>query len=105
MDFGPNDDRDDTNVAMDKDDSLPWPDCSKIAGWWRANGVRFTSGTRYFMGGVPTPASYVEVLKTGFQRQRIAAAEYLSLFVPGTPLFNTAAPAWRRERWLVNMIT
>ena len=26
VDFGPNDDPDDDNVAMDEDDSLPWPD-------------------------------------------------------------------------------
>lgn len=103
VDFGPNDDPDDDNVAMDEDDSLPWPDPLKIAGWWRANGMRFTSGTRYFMGEVPTPASCLEVLKTGFQRQRIAAAEYLSLFAPGTPLFNTAAPTWRQRRLLANM--
>jgi len=103
VDFGPNDDPDDADVAMDEDDSLPWPDPSKIAGWWRANGIRFTPGTRYFMGEVPTPAICLEVLKTGFQRQRIAAAEYLSLFVPGTPLFNTAAPTWRQRRLLANM--
>jgi uncharacterized protein (TIGR02270 family) len=103
VDFGPNDDPNDPDVAMDEDDSLPWPDPLKIAGWWRANGMRFTSGTRYFMGEVPTPASCLEVLKTGFQRQRIAAAEYLSLFVPGTPLFNTAAPTWRQRRLLANM--
>jgi hypothetical protein len=88
---------------MDEDDSLPWPDPLKIAGWWRANGTRFTSGTRYFMGDVPSPSSCLEVLKTGFQRQRLAAAEYLSLFAPGTPLFNTSAPAWRQQRLLANM--
>ncbi len=32
VDFGPNDDPDDADVAMDEDDSLPWPDPSKIAG-------------------------------------------------------------------------
>jgi hypothetical protein len=42
-------------------------------------------------------------LKTGFQRQRIAAAEYLTLLAPGTPLFNTAAPAWRQQRLLAKM--
>jgi len=33
------------------------------------------------------------VLKEGFQRQRIAAALYLSLLNPGTPLFE-----WRAAR-------
>ena len=85
---------------MDEDESLPWPDPEKIAAWWRAHGAKFASGTRYFMGDVPTPATCLEVLKTGFQRQRIAAAEYLTLLTPGTPLFNTAAPTWRQQRLL-----
>ena len=92
VDLGPNDDPEDGNVAVDEDDSLPWPDPEKIAAWWRTHGAKFASGTRYFMGDVPTPATCLEVLKTGFQRQRIAAAEYLTLLTPGTPLFNTAAP-------------
>jgi uncharacterized protein (TIGR02270 family) len=100
---GPNDDPDDSNVAMDEDDSLPWPDADKITAWWHANGPRFASGTRYFMGEPPSPAHCLSVLKTGFQRQRIAAAEYLCLMKPGTPLFNTAAPAWRQERLLAQM--
>jgi hypothetical protein len=37
------------------------------------------------------------------QRQRILAAHYLCLLDPGTPLFNTSAPAWRQQRWLAKM--
>ena len=40
------------------------------------------------------------MLREGFQRQRSAAALYLCLLQPGTPLFNTAAPAWRQQRLL-----
>jgi hypothetical protein len=43
------------------------------------------------------------VLKTGHQRQRILAAHYLCLLNPGTPLFNTSAPAWRQQRLLAQM--
>lgn len=100
VDFGPNDDPDDDNVAMDEDDSLPWPDVDKITAWWRANGSRFASGTRYFMGEPPLIAHCLDVLKNGFQRQRMAAATYLCLLKPGTPLFNTAAPAWRQQHLL-----
>ena len=100
VELGPNDDPNDANVAMDEDDSLPWPDPEKITAWWQVNGVRFASGTRYFMGAVPAPASCREALKTGFQRQRIAAADYLTLLTPGTPLFNTAAPTRRQQRLL-----
>ena len=101
--FGPNDDPDDNNVAMDEDDSLPWPEPDKIAAWWQTHGARFAPGTRYFVGEPPSTAHCRSVLKTGFQRQRIAAAEYLCLLQPGTPLFNVAAPAWRQERLLAQM--
>ncbi len=100
---GPNDDPDDSNVVMDEDDSLPWPDADKITAWWHTNGSRFAPGTRFFMGEPPSPAHCLAVLKTAFQRQRIAAAEYLCLMNPGTALFNTAAPAWRQERLLAQM--
>jgi len=103
VEIGPNGNPEDGNVAMDEDESLPWPDHEKIAAWWRAHGRNFAPGTRYFMGAVPTPATCLEVLKTGFQRQRIAAAEYLTLLAPGTPLFNAAAPAWRQQRLLQAM--
>lgn len=101
VDFGPNDDPDDENVALDEDESLPWPDAAKLTAWWQAHGARFAPGTRYFMGEVPTPAHCVAVLKTtGFQRQRMAAAEHLCVLTPGTPLFNTAAPTRRQQRLL-----
>ena len=101
--FGPNADPDDDNVAMDEDDSLPWPDADKIGAWWQNHGGRFAPGTRFFVGELPSPSHCRLVLKTGFQRQRIAAAEYLCLLQPGTPLFNVAAPAWRQERLLTQM--
>ena len=44
-----------------------------------------------------------KVLREGYQRQRIAAAEYLCLLNPGTLLFNTRAPVWRQQRWLAKM--
>jgi uncharacterized protein (TIGR02270 family) len=100
---GPNDNPDDDNVAMDEDDSLPWPDAVKIEKWWSANKTRFKDGTRYFMGEPVTRAHCVQVLKEGFQRQRMAAALYLCLLQPGTKLFPTRAPAWRQQRWLAQM--
>jgi uncharacterized protein (TIGR02270 family) len=99
----PDDDPDHGDVAMDEDDGLPWPDQDKIAAWWKANGSRFTPGTRYFMGQPPSTAHCFSVLQTGFQRQRRHAAEYLCLLKPGTPLFNIAAPARRQKRLLTQM--
>jgi uncharacterized protein (TIGR02270 family) len=104
IDFGPNEDPNDDNVATDEDDDLPWPDVEKVSRWWQANGQRFAPGTRYFMGEPPSTAHCLDVLKNGFQRQRMAAAIYLCLLKPGTPLFNCAAPAWRQQRLLAQMV-
>lgn len=101
--FGPNDNPEDDDVAMDEDDGLPWPDPERVQGWWDANAHRFQPGMRYFMGAPPSPAHCLQVLKDGYQRQRIAAAEYLCLLQPGTRLFPTSAPAWRQQRWLEQM--
>jgi uncharacterized protein (TIGR02270 family) len=101
--FGPNDDPDDPNVDMDPDDGLPWPDVKKVEAWWHANEARFQKGTRYFMGQPVTKEHCIHVLKTGYQRQRVLAAQYLCLLEPGTPLFNTSAPAWRQQRLLAAM--
>ena len=97
---GPSDNPEDTEVGMDPDDNLAWPDSSKIGNWWRANQSRFSVGERYFMGQPANPQNCRDVLRAGFQRQRLAAAEHLCLLQPGTPLFPTSAPAWRQLRWL-----
>jgi uncharacterized protein (TIGR02270 family) len=100
---GPTDDPDDPNVDMDPDEGLPWPDVAKIETWWTANASRFQPGTRYFMGAPVTREHCIDVLKNGHQRQRILAAHYLCLLEPGTPLFNTSAPAWRQQRLLAKL--
>ncbi len=100
---GPTDNPDDPNVDMDPDEGLPWPDPDKIEKWWAANAPKFQKGTRYFMGAPVTREHCIEVLKNGYQRQRILAAHYLCLLDPGTPLFNTSAPAWRQQRLLAKM--
>ncbi len=100
---GPNDDPNDPNVEMDEDDGLPWPDAVKLQAWWQANSQRFQPGMRYFMGQPLNRDHCLRVLKEGFQRQRIAAALYLSLLNPGTPLFEWRAPARRQQRLLAQM--
>lgn len=103
VEAGPNDNPDDENVEMDPDEGLPWPDAGLIAGWWEKNGSRFQPGARYFMGAPVTREHCIQVLKDGYQRQRILAAHYLCLLEPGTPLFNTSAPAWRQQKLLAQM--
>jgi uncharacterized protein (TIGR02270 family) len=100
---GPNDDPEDPNVEMDADDGLSWPDVDKIDAWWASNSHRFHKGTRYFMGEPVTHEHCIHVLKNGNQRQRMLAAQYLCLLEPGTPLFNTSAPAWRQQSLLAKM--
>lgn len=100
---GPNDNPEDEDVSMDEDDGLPWPDQARVQAWWVANSHRFPLGTRYFIGAQPSWEHCLQVLKEGYQRQRIAAAHYLCLLQPGTPLFNCAAPSWRQKRLLERM--
>lgn len=100
---GPNDDPEDNNVAMDEDDGLPWPDPDRVQVWWQANQARFPAGQRFFVGAPPSPAQALKVLREGYQRQRLAAAQWACILTPGTKLFPTAAPAWRQQRWLAEM--
>jgi uncharacterized protein (TIGR02270 family) len=100
---GPTEDPEDENVEMDEDDGLPWPDQAQVQAWWNEHGARFTTGVRHFIGAPPSRAHCIEVLKNGYQRQRIAAAYHLCLLNPGTPLFEWRAPAWRQQRELAQM--
>ena len=102
IESGPNDDPDDSNIDMDDDDGLPWPDPARVQAWWAANSAHFQPGVRYFMGEPLNAANCLRVLRTGYQRQRMAAALYLSLLNPGTPLFEWRAPAWRQQRLLTS---
>ncbi len=100
---GPNDDPDDQAVEMDEDDGLPWPDPVRIQAWWHANAQGFRPGTRYFMGEPLNCDNCLRVLKEGFQRQRRAAALYLPLLNPGSPLFEWRSPGRRQRRLLAQM--
>lgn len=100
---GPTDDPDDSAIAMDSDEGLPWPAQAKVQSWWAAHGGGFQSGVRYFMGAPPARSHCIEVLKIGGQRQRMLAAHHLCLLEPGIGVFNTSAPGWRQRRRLVQM--
>ncbi len=102
--LGPTDAPEDDNVEMSSDEDLPWPDSPKVKAWWEDNKHRFQVGVRYFVGAPPTRDHCIGVLRTGYQRQRVAAAHYLCLLNPGSPLFNTSAPAWRQQRWLAKLV-
>jgi len=97
---GPTDNPDDEDVAMDTDANLPWPDPVLIQKWWSACQGNFTKGTRYLLGQPITVESLRRALKTGYQRQRAAAAIELAILKPGRPLFEVRAPAWRQQQML-----
>jgi uncharacterized protein (TIGR02270 family) len=100
---GPSDDPLDDDVALDEDESLPWPDLARLQAWWQAHGREFPAGRRHFAGAAPGTPHCLQVLKENTQRQRAAAALLLSLSTPGTPVFNCAAPARRQQRLLAGM--
>ena len=97
---GPNDDPEDDNVALDEDEGLPWPDRDLVHRWWSAHDGALPHDTRCFVGAPPSAEHCMRVLREGFQRQRIVAAQLLCLLAPGTSLFAVCAPAWRQQRQL-----
>jgi hypothetical protein len=82
---------------------LSGPDPDRSRGWWDANRSRFRAGERCFLGAPVTREHCIDVLKNGCQPQRALAAHHLCLLAPGTPLFNTNAPASRQQRLLAEM--
>ncbi|WP_417692525.1 TIGR02270 family protein [Pseudomonas sp.] len=100
FDAGPNDDPQDSNVTMDPDENLPWPDPQLITVWWQAHGGDFQAGVGYVLGQMQSEASFRHALAQGQQRQRIAAACGIARFRPTEVLFPTSAPAWRQKQLL-----
>lgn len=97
---GPTEHPEDENVEMDPDEDLPWPSPQLIEKWWFAHRLEFTNGTRYLCGQPMTIESLTQVLRTGKQRQRRAAAVELAIRQPSTPLFNTSAPGLHQQALL-----
>ncbi len=97
---GPTENPEDEDVAMDPDEDLPWPEPSLIQAWWEKNENNFRVGTRYLVGKPITVEHCQQVLNTGFQRQRRAAALELALLQKDEPLFNTSAPGFRQQQLL-----
>ena len=87
---GPMDDPADPDVALDPDDKLPWPDPERVAKWWAAERGAYAPGTRYLLGKPITPESMAEILRSGRQRQRAAAALELTIRT-GAMLFEVRA--------------
>jgi len=97
---GPTESPEDEDVEMDPDEDLPWPNPELIADWWHKNKSNFKTGIRYLVGKPITGEQCQHVLRTGYQRQRAAAALELAIMNPGTPLFNVCAPGFRQQKLL-----
>jgi uncharacterized protein (TIGR02270 family) len=97
---GPAGDPEDEKRALEQDLSLPWPDPALVKKWWEVHRGNFSNGTRYLLGR-PIEAEAIRLaLKTGYQRQRAAAAIELAILNPGRPLFEVRAPGLRQQKLL-----
>jgi uncharacterized protein (TIGR02270 family) len=94
---GPTGKPDDENVEMDPDEDLPWPNPELVIDWWENNKTRFNNGTRHLLGLPITEENLQQVLRTGRQRQRHAAALELAIMTPGQSLFEISAPGFRQK--------
>jgi len=97
---GPKEEPEDEKVALDEDEDLPWPKPELIARWWKENYSRFQGGTRYLLAEPLSQERAMEVLRTGLQRQRIAAAIELAMIKPGQSLFEARVPGIVQQRLL-----
>ena len=96
----------DADGALDEDDSLPWPDPTRVQAWWTREQAALeatAAGRRLFLGRPFTLDSAQQVLAVGTQRQRAHAACLVSLLLPGRCLFQVAAPATRQRRILAEL--
>ena len=80
-------------VDDESDDELTWPDVVRLRRWWRGKRQGFRPGERYIAGTAVRDPALGDVLRSGNQAQRRAAALELALLNPQAPLFDVAAPA------------
>ncbi|WP_437661591.1 TIGR02270 family protein [Sorangium sp. So ce1182] len=95
---GPSDDPEDEDVAMDPDESLPWPDREKVTEWWRGRGGEFRRGTRYLLGRPMGVDSIEDVLRNGSQPARLGAAVELAMRRARRGVVEVRGPAWGQRR-------
>lgn len=101
---GPTDDPADDNVAPDPDEYLPWPDVAKVTAWWESHRTTFPDNVRLLLGRAIEPTHLAQVLRTGNQPQRAAAALEMAVLAPGQPLFDVSAPALHQVRLLATSV-
>jgi uncharacterized protein (TIGR02270 family) len=90
----------DEDLAADADANLPWPNPEAIERWWTGNQSDFTKGTRHLLGKPLTPDWLQQILRSGRQRQRAAAALELAIREPERGLYEVRAPGFRQQKLL-----
>jgi uncharacterized protein (TIGR02270 family) len=100
VESGPNDDRDDEDVALDEDEGLAWPDPEKLGRWWEAHNGQFSAGTSYFLGTPKPSTDWRAALSGAHQGQRRAAALEFALRQPTRAMFEARARGSQQLRLL-----
>jgi uncharacterized protein (TIGR02270 family) len=83
-------------LGGEAEDELAWPDVPRVRAWWNEHRHAFVPGIRYLAGAAIRPAELRNVMRTGNQQQRAAAALELALLDPEAPLLDVTAPAQRQ---------
>lgn len=91
---GPDDD------VLPQDRHLPLPDPAGVQAWWAQHEASMAKGIRHLCGRPVTPASLLEILRTGYQRQRRAAALQWALMDPDRPFFDVRQRSDAQQRAL-----
>ena len=95
---GPTEDPADERTELDPDEGMPWPNPLEVDRWWHAHAPGFNPVTRYLEGAVARADALAQIVRTGRQVSRAAAAELLAL--EGSPFFDVSAPAFRQRHRL-----
>lgn len=94
---GPTEDPADEDVTTSADDALPWPDAAAVERWWARRRADFPAGTRHLAGKPIDLASANEVLRSGTQPARAAAAIERCRIRPRMGLFEVRARGDRQR--------
>jgi uncharacterized protein (TIGR02270 family) len=97
---GPDESATDEVVDPSYESNLRWPAPDLVAAWWADHRHSFTPGVRYLGGRAVNAAALVDVLRTGKQRQRVAASLHLALLERDRPLFEVRARGGRQQQAL-----
>jgi uncharacterized protein (TIGR02270 family) len=92
----PSDDPAEDDTAPDPDRLLPWPDPAALTALWEKQHAAFPAGTRRLLGQPISAEHLQQVLRSGHQNARAAAAIELRLLHPHAPLRDVRAPGFRQ---------